>query len=210
MQRNLTICCIVLLSVVVCSNCDRRSNLYWQNAALNSSRNGLQIIWEAVVKYRKEHGQFPRGIGSAVSEGEVGLSWRVYLLPFLGEQEEQLFDKFHLDEPWNSKHNLNLLDAKPVFYESPIKGGDRTSTTCFLAVLSSGASNEQRQDEETKKSPIMVVEVDQDLGVPWTKPVDLDCPIQEIGLQLVGRHGGKYLVLLRDGSIESRVGEKKE
>ena len=38
--------------------------------------------------------------GPRSGEGEVLLSWRVYLLPFLNE--ESLVSEFHLDEPWDS------------------------------------------------------------------------------------------------------------
>src|SRR5438046_1419781 len=46
--------------------------------------------------------QFPaRAIFNA--KGESLLSWRVQLLPYLGEGE--LYKQFHLDEPWDSDHN---------------------------------------------------------------------------------------------------------
>src|SRR5262249_17915867 len=41
-------------------------------------------------------------------------SWRVLLLPYLGE--DKLYRQFHLDESWESAHNLQLLASiLPVF-----------------------------------------------------------------------------------------------
>ena len=48
------------------------------------------------------------------ADGLPKLSWRVALLPYLGESE--LFKEFHQDEPWDSEHNHALLeeDARGV------------------------------------------------------------------------------------------------
>ncbi|MCS7469716.1 DUF1559 domain-containing protein [Stieleria sp. ICT_E10.1] len=51
------------------------------------------------------------------------LSWRVHLLPFLGE--EALYAEFKLDEPWDSEHNKRLLDRMPAVYRF---GTDADST----------------------------------------------------------------------------------
>ena len=45
------------------------------------------------------------------------LSWRVAILPDLGERE--LYEQFHLDEPWNSPHNLVLVGRMPKVYAHP-------------------------------------------------------------------------------------------
>ncbi len=42
-------------------------------------------------------------------------SWRVLLLPYIEQQE--LYEEFRLDEPWNSEHNLGLLDRMPSLYD---------------------------------------------------------------------------------------------
>src|SRR5262249_7367750 len=40
--------------------------------------------------------------------GQPLLSWRVHLLPYLGEQA--LYNQFRLDEPWDGPNNKRLLD----------------------------------------------------------------------------------------------------
>ncbi len=61
------------------------------------------------------------------NEGRPLLSWRVALLPFLGERE--LYQQFHLDEPWDSPHNKPLLSEIPKAYApvaiGPAEAGPR-------------------------------------------------------------------------------------
>lgn len=47
-------------------------------------------------------------------DGQPLLSWRVHLLPRIGEIE--LYRKFKLDEPWDSPSNRGLIDQTPVAY----------------------------------------------------------------------------------------------
>jgi hypothetical protein len=44
-------------------------------------------------------------------------SWRVLLLPYI--EEEPLYKEFHLDEPWDSAHNIRLLERIPAVYAPP-------------------------------------------------------------------------------------------
>src|SRR5919201_5981599 len=44
-------------------------------------------------------------------------SWRVLLLPQICQDE--LYGEFRLDEPWDSPHNLPLLERMPLTYAAP-------------------------------------------------------------------------------------------
>jgi hypothetical protein len=50
-------------------------------------------------------------------DGKALLSWRVELLPYLGEVE--LYKQFKLDEPWDSRNNKKLLPRMPAVYAPP-------------------------------------------------------------------------------------------
>jgi hypothetical protein len=50
-------------------------------------------------------------------DGTPLLSWRVLVLPYLGQEE--LFAQFRLTEPWDSDHNVRLLDRMPSTYAPP-------------------------------------------------------------------------------------------
>lgn len=54
-------------------------------------------------------------------DGRPLLSWRVLLLPYLGDDSPRLYEEFHLDESWDSPHNLSLLARMPRTYEAPLK-----------------------------------------------------------------------------------------
>ena len=50
-------------------------------------------------------------------DGKPLLSWRVAILPYLEQQE--LYNKFHVDEPWDSPHNKALIKEMPTTYACP-------------------------------------------------------------------------------------------
>jgi uncharacterized protein (TIGR03067 family) len=43
------------------------------------------------------------------------LSWRVAILPFI--EQNQLYQQFKMDEPWDSEHNKKLIPLMPAIYE---------------------------------------------------------------------------------------------
>ena len=52
---------------------------------------------------------------------ESRLSWRVHLLPYLGEEE--LYRRFRHAEPWFSDHNSKLIERMPAVYGAGASGG---------------------------------------------------------------------------------------
>src|SRR5205814_1696406 len=62
----------------------------------------LKQLAGALDKYHEKHGSYPPA-ALCDGEGRPVLSWRVALLPYLGE--EALYNEFKLDEPWDSLHN---------------------------------------------------------------------------------------------------------
>ena len=70
----------------------------------------LKTLAAALDKYHEKHGVYPPA-ALCDTEGRPVLSWRVALLPYLGE--EALFNEFKLDEPWDSLHNKRLLKKLP-------------------------------------------------------------------------------------------------
>jgi hypothetical protein len=149
-------------------------------------------------------------------EGRPLLSWRVLLLPYV--EEEALYKEFHLDEPWDSPHNLALLPKMPRLYKAPDGTGNAPDTT-FYQVLTGpdtpfGIAAGPRLREDFPKDlsgTILVAEAGE--AVPWTKPQDIeydpDKPLPKLGGVFTGpgqfrllpsdRRKGAH-VLLADGS----------
>ncbi len=68
----------------------------------------------AMRNYESAYGHLP----PAVVYGENGqplYSWRVLILPYI--EEDELYRQFKLDEPWNSPHNIQLLERMPILYQ---------------------------------------------------------------------------------------------
>ncbi|MDO5552351.1 MAG: DUF1559 domain-containing protein [Planctomycetia bacterium] len=61
----------------------------------------------ALWGYQATHGHLPP-LFTTNEKGERLHSWRVLILPWLGEQE--LYEKIRLDEPWDSEYNLQFHD----------------------------------------------------------------------------------------------------
>jgi hypothetical protein len=92
---------------------------------------------------------FPRR-ASFDAAGQPLLSWRVHLLPQLGQQT--LYEQFHLDEPWDSEHNRTLIPKIPSIYRPPGMWLE-TGTTCYVVpvadhlLLLDDASSEAYEEE---------------------------------------------------------------
>ena len=84
--------------------------------------NNLKQIALAMHNYHSANNAFPRP-ASLDEKGKPLLSWRVAILPYLEQQE--LYDKFKLDEPWDSPHNKALLKEMPPVYPVPEPGQAR-------------------------------------------------------------------------------------
>lgn len=78
--------------------------------------DNLRPITLAMLLYECEHGVLPPAY-TVDAEGKPLHSWRVILLPYLGEEE--LYAKLRLDEPWDSEHNCRFHEIAVGFYQCP-------------------------------------------------------------------------------------------
>jgi hypothetical protein len=92
-------------------NANPRIATFRQISSNNLKQIGLAMHTVADVY----NGSLPAGIYD--SNGNVGLSWRVAILPFI--EQESLYKQFKLNEPWNSEHNKKLIPLMPKTYAAP-------------------------------------------------------------------------------------------
>jgi len=137
----------------------------------------LKRIADALKEYNSANGVLPP-VASVSSEGKFLLSWRVHLLPYLNEQE--LYQRFHLDEPWDSPHNLALLPCIPSCYQFPQyaryapKGHTFfqlfTGSEAFFALHQQRSMRNLEQADGASNTVIAGIAEE---PIPWTKPGDL-------------------------------------
>jgi len=171
--------------------------------------NNIRQIGIATQNFHEVYGRFPVGEFPGndglikYKNGKPLLSWRVYLLPFIGE--DSLYDQFKLDEPWDSPHNLKLLDKIPGIYKSPSSAVGTNKTRYLAPVGPSSILGEKtkirfRDISDGTSNTVLLVEAGADKAVPWTKPEDLTYDPKNPVASL-GKIGDSFMVLMADGSV---------
>ena len=135
--------------------------------------------------------------------GKPLLSWRVQILPYL--EQQNLYDQFHLDEPWDSEHNKALISKMPGVFRNP--NGRVQFKTNYLLPVGPGTIFEKNESlgmrdiTDGTSNTIMLVEANDDQAVIWTRPSDLDFdpdrPLSNLGKV----RAGIFLALVADGSV---------
>jgi prepilin-type processing-associated H-X9-DG protein len=166
--------------------------------------NNLKQIALTMHNYHATNNAFPRPATLDV-KGKPLLSWRVTILPYIEQQE--LYDKFKRDEPWDSPHNKSLLKEMPPIYRCPIRTNVEPFTTNYRVFVGNGGLFQKDQDisvadvTDGTSNTIMVVEAKE--AVPWTKPDDLSFdPAAPVSLHGAGSpHPGGFNASMADGSV---------
>lgn len=169
-----------------------------ESARRAQDRNNLKQIAIAMHNYHDTHQSFPPAKGRP-----SGLSWRVHLLPYL--DQVTLYRQFRLDEPWNSPHNLRLLNQMPDVYRRPGSNLPPRETN-YLGIagpggiMENGEGKSLRDVRDGTSNTGMVVEVEDHAAVVWTKPEEFVINPQDPLGNLGGWSGGFYVAFC-DGSI---------
>lgn len=169
----------------------------------------------SIISHESAKKHYPM-VYSVDAQGRPLLSWRVHMLPYL--QESVLYRQFHLDEPWDSPHNLSLLPKMPAVFQSSgltLPEG----YTCWLAPVSKDSVIVRPEDANPygRDTPgirngdlnmgsaltILVIEVNAEAAVPWTAPFDYDYspdpPLRHVG----GNRRGEVISVWADGHVTS-------
>ena len=172
--------------------------------------NDLRQIGLGLHNYNSVNGAFPAPY-STDSSGKPLLSWRVHVLPFI--EQESLYKEFHLDEPWDSPHNLKLVEQMPDAYTSAAADPTGGKTT-VLGVAGKGGLFEATKGNQPRSpkglslaaitdgtsNTIAVVEAPEQFAVTWTKPDDFDASVGNAAQKLCENRPG-FNVLFCDGRV---------
>ncbi len=174
-----------------------------RQAGSQTTREQLRQIMLAIHNYHDAHGQFPPPVKGRDKTGKALLSWRVHLLPYLDEAE--LYARFRLDEPWDSEHNLPLVEQLPdVFFSPSVPPGH----TVLLAPVGEntifGGTKPVtfRSITDGLSNTATFVVVAPDRAVPWTAPGDYAFDPADPAAGLARDAAGYFLMAAGDGSIQ--------
>jgi uncharacterized protein (TIGR03067 family) len=190
-----------------------RQQVQGKGTRQQAARN-LYVLMEALHQYHFDprHGHLPLAIVMGKDgKGGVPHSWRVEILPYLGEKA--LYDQYHFDEPWDSKDNRALIARMPPVFRSPRDTPVSTHASYFAlvtpglqpsapgstqggqggdaappnyhdgTVFSNQAGTRLTEIPDGISNVVALVEAKRE--VPWTKPEDIpyyaDKPLPKLG-----------------------------
>lgn len=167
-----------------------------QGALQSQCKSNLKQIMIAVHYYHEEFGLLPPPF-TTDENGKRLHSWRTLILPYLDQQD--LYDRIRLNEPWNSPHNLDLVtrfeDSWRPFFRcpgNPTEEGVSSQETSYVAIV--GPRSAWRLDgtlslhdvTDGTANTLSVVEV-ADSGIHWMEPRDLY--VGQMSMEINSLHG---------------------
>ena len=182
------------------------------------SRKNINQIVLALHLYHKEYRTFPPAIlyGKENKGGKFPHSWRVALLPYLGQQK--LYDSYHFDEAWDSPANVDVMAKMPDVYRAPgeerkyfhpaymVLVGDLMANDSEPSKLQTLFSSKQGTkmpmitDGMSNTLAIVETKLDSKQAIQWTEPKDLTYdPAGELP-KLGGVHAGGFWIGAADGT----------
>ena len=170
-------------------------------AAKNQLKDNIKRVGLAMHNFHDEHNAFPAVDGIPGKE-HPGLSWRVYLLPFL--EHAELYEEFHLDEPWNSEHNKALIPKMPDVFKS--LGVTEAGKTSLHVLVGEGSAFDEghapglRDFTDGASMGVLAIQAAPDQAEIWTKPGGLPFDPADPLKAVKGIPGDEFLILLADGS----------
>lgn len=102
------------------------------NIARGNFKTQLGRVALGLHQYEEQYGAFPPAY-TVGSDGQPLHSWRVLLLPTLGEQD--LYAKLRLNEPWNSPHNSQFHQQRPDVFSHPWFGDSLPGEAHVVAIV---------------------------------------------------------------------------
>ena len=168
-----------------------------------TSRRNIEQLGVAVSTYN----QVWRTLMPAVivdKDGRPTLSWRVAILPFLGQEE--LFERFNKEQPWDSPHNAKLLTEMPSVFAVAGRQ-DVPHSTYYQVVTGPGTAFDFERRGKIRHGNILdghpntFMLVEARSAVPWTQPVDVEFVPGVPPPNLGGLFEDGFHAVMFDGSV---------
>jgi hypothetical protein len=196
-------------------------------AARAESQNNLKQLALGCIMYEADHKRFPPAVVYS-RDGQPLYSWRVLILPYV--EQNDLFQQFKLDEPWDSAHNIQFVKRMPRLFHHPSGPPADQGLTHYQVFRSSGMDDGRgraifRGDRInahplslgppgllTGSDSLNISRVSDGLSntilvaeaadpVPWTSPQDMDFRRDGPLPRLPDVFGGRCNVVFGDGVV---------
>ena len=162
-----------------------------QFRSLQKSKQHLKQIGLALNSFHDSYKYFPPAAIKG-PDGKSWHSWRVLLLPYLGQVK--LYERYRFDEPWNGPNNKMLITQMPEVFHDPVYGvKTKKGYTSYAAVVGADAGfvtakfNGQKNDLgraiqqgtsirtflDGSTNTVLVGSISPKSEIPWTKPEDI-------------------------------------
>jgi len=160
----------------------------------------LKKLAAAFKAYHVEHGNYPPA-ALAGKDGTPLLSWRVALLPYLGEKE--LHAQFRLNEPWDSLHNKKLIAKMPDVFNKPHIWPQNYGRTNALVVTGPGTLFDGPAGLKSGGAQtVLALESGDDGSAWWTKPADATYAPGKPPMVFGASEWGSCWVVFTDGTVK--------
>lgn len=179
-------------------------------SARAQSSNNLKQLGISMHGYHDTHGFLPTP-ASLGKKGKKLLSWRVELLPYI--EQDNIYKKFHHDEPWDSEHNLKVFKENPMpkVFAIPGTTNEADKKTHYQVFVGNGAifdptgPTKLADIADGTSNTFLVATAAK--AVEWTKPDDIEFDPKADLTKLLLYKDGVAMVAFADGSVRA-ISEK--
>ena len=167
--------------------------------------NEIKQLGLAILNYESGHQHLPPAYKTN-ADGQPAHSWRILVLPLLEcENGREIYQQYRMDQPWDSPHNIKLVERMPEVFRSP--NSIHENKTVYLGFEGEGTMF----DADTPKigfanisdgssNTILCVEANDEVAVEWSKPQDIKFDPGSPKANVGGLLPGGFNVVLADGS----------
>ncbi len=136
-------------------------------ASLNTTcRSNMYQIAVALSQYRESYGDYPP-VYFVWGDAKSRHSWRILILPFLGEEGRRAHEFYNFNEPWDSENNRSLLRLEVSrLFRCPSES--RRDVSSYVAVFK---RDNEWVDQANNGGSMFLLEVP-DSDILWTEPRD--------------------------------------